>query len=57
MKNKLLAVRLGQHFSPPIQGLHSHRLTQMERGGNSATLTEVSYVLMKLCLKYRAQAG
>ena len=42
-------------FHPPPTGLHSHRFTQMERGGNSATLTEVSSVIMKLRLKYSRQ--
>ena len=51
MKNKLLPVRLGQQFSPPT---HRAALTQMERGGNSVTLTEVSSVIMKYRLKYRA---
>ena len=54
MKNKLLPVRLGQQFSPPT---HRAALTQMERGGNSVTLTEVSSVIMKCRLNYRGLAA
>ena len=41
------------NFHPPPTGLHSHRFPQMERGGNSVTLTEVSSVIMKCRQKYR----
>ena len=43
------------NFHPPPTGLHSHRFPQMERGGNSVTLTEVSSVIMKCRQKYRGQ--
>ena len=41
-------------FHPPPTERISHRFTQMERGGNSVTVTEVSSVIMKCWLKYMA---